>query len=180
MAGADPSMVEATAERIPSALLPATAARRRAHDTSLAASGTFEGATAFTPPTMRSALAPPPPAPTRGRTSPPGVRAQFRPWPPNRAEFLAFPGGFENREDHWENKRIEASGADTRPKLGDARLESPGPQPEPGDADADAALREAIKVAVDAGMYERAARLLEVLRGAADVAPAPDLATRRE
>ena len=46
-------------------------------------------------------------------------------------------------------------------------MDSPGPQPERGDADA--ALREAIKVALDAGMYERAARLLEVLRGEANI-----------
>jgi hypothetical protein len=46
--------------------------------------------------------------------------------------------------------------------------------------DPDEALKTAIKVAVDAGQYDRAAKLLDVLRSTPAVAAVIDLAKRRE
>jgi hypothetical protein len=48
-----------------------------------------------------------------------------------------------------------------------------------GVSDPDDALRGAIHTAVDAGLYDRAVRLIEVLKSTPSVAPVVDLAKRR-
>ena len=62
-------------------------------------SATSPVAASLAPETLRCAIdALHQPTSLRGRKSPAGVKAQFRPSAPNRAKFLASPGGFENAQ----------------------------------------------------------------------------------
>jgi hypothetical protein len=81
--------------------------------------------------------------------------------------------GLESAADHRETPRNAANGREAPPALasvGDVSRHH---------GDPDDALRLAIHAAVDAGLYERAATLLEVLRGTPAASSVIDLAKRR-
>lgn len=76
-----------------------------------------------------------------------------------------------------ESERVATNQAEEPSAPDDVRASSSVPDPEPSDPDA--ALKDAIKAALDAGLFDRARALLEVLTKTPRAAEVVDLRERR-